>query len=168
MRFFSSLFVCVLFALSTVRGDDDIKPVPRLLIKAAHFVDPVTGGVKNDQAILIEGEKVKAVGSAADLTPTLPSGTRVIDLGQATVLPGLIDCHVHLSSNPGNYYEGILRRSSLDVATIMHLYARRTLLAGFTTVRNVGAPDYLDFSLRRRDQRRRRWRVRACCAAAYR
>ena len=138
-----------LLAASSSPGEEAAVPAPLLVIKAAHLVDPAAGMRRDNVAVVIAGDKVQQVGAAADLTPTLPPGTRIIDLGNATVLPGLIDCHVHLSSNPGNYYEGILRRSSLDVATIMHLYARRTLLAGFTTVRNVGATDYLDFSLRR-------------------
>ena len=142
-------FAFALFSTFTLWGAEPGQTPALLVIQAAHLVDPVTGDVKNDQAVVIEGDKVKATGPAATVTAGLPPGTKVIDLGNATLLPGLIDCHVHLSSNPGNYYEGILRKSSIDVATIMHLYARRTLLAGFTTVRNVGATDYLDFALRK-------------------
>ena len=131
-------------------AQDAPKPAaPVLVIKAAHFLDPAAGALRDDVAVVIEGEKIKSVGPAAQITIAVPPDAKTIDLGNATVLPGLIDCHVHLSSNPGKYYENILRRSSLDTATIMHVYARRTLLAGFTTVRNVGATDYLDFTLRR-------------------
>ncbi|MBE7157655.1 MAG: amidohydrolase family protein [Rhodospirillales bacterium] len=133
-----------------LRAQDAPKPtVQTLVIKAAHLIDPVAGTVQDNVAVVIDGDKIRSVGPAAQVTGTLPAGAKVIDLGKATVLPGLIDCHVHLSSNPGKYYEGILRQSSTDIATIMHLYARRTLFAGFTTVRNVGAVDYLDFALRR-------------------
>jgi imidazolonepropionase-like amidohydrolase len=124
-------------------------PLPLLVIKAAHWVDPVAGVVRENQAILIEGDKVKQAGSAADLTKALAPGVRVIDLGNATVLPGLIDCHTHITGQAENYYEDIFRKSPIDVATTSHIYARRTLLAGFTTIRNVGADEYTDIALRR-------------------
>ena len=149
MRTCLHLCLLALLAVATSRGDDNVKPAPLLVVKAAHFVDPVAGTVRDNAAVVIQGDKVKQIGTAAEVTASLPPDTKIIDLGNATVLPGLIDCHVHLSSNPGNYYEGILRKSSLDIAAVMHLYARRTLMAGFTTVRNVGATDYLDFALRR-------------------
>jgi imidazolonepropionase-like amidohydrolase len=123
-------------------------PLPLILVKAAHWVDPVAGVVRENQAILIEGDKVKQVGAAADLTKGLAPDVRVIDLGNATVLPGLIDCHTHVTGQPENYYEDIFRKSPIDVATTSHIYARRTLLAGFTTIRNVGAMEFTDIALR--------------------
>jgi imidazolonepropionase-like amidohydrolase len=122
--------------------------LPLILVKAAHWVDPVAGVVRDNQAILIEGDKVKQVGAAADLTKGLAPDVRVIDLGNATVLPGLIDCHTHVTGQPENYYEDIFRKSPIDVATTSHIYARRTLLAGFTTIRNVGAVEFTDIALR--------------------
>jgi imidazolonepropionase-like amidohydrolase len=123
-------------------------PLPLILVKAAHWVDPVAGVVRDNQAILIEGDKVKQVRAAADLTKGLAPDVRVIDLGNATVLPGLIDCHTHVTGQPENYYEDIFRKSPIDVATTSHIYARRTLLAGFTTIRNVGAVEFTDIALR--------------------
>ncbi len=123
-------------------------PLPQLLVRAAHFLDPAAGLVRDNQAILIEGDKIKQVGPAGDLTKGLSPDVRVIDLGDATVLPGLIDCHTHVTSQPENYYEDIFRKSPIDVATTSHIYARRTLLAGFTTIRNVGAEEYTDIALR--------------------
>ena len=63
-------------------------------------------------------------------------------------LPGLIDCHTHVTGQPENFYADIFRRSPIDEATTSHIYARRTLEAGFTTIRNVGADNYTDFALR--------------------
>jgi imidazolonepropionase-like amidohydrolase len=116
-------------------------------VKAARVIDTKSGTVLPDQIITIEGDKVKAVSAVA--ATTLPAGAHVIDLGNATVLPGLIDCHTHVTSQPENFYEDIFRKSPIDEATTSHLYAKRTLLAGFTTIRNVGAGNYLDFALRR-------------------
>lgn len=118
------------------------------VVKAARFIDPASGKVLADQAVLIEGDKVKAVGPAADVLKSLPAGAKLIDLGDVTVLPGLIDCHTHITSQPENFYEDIFRRSPIDEATTSHIYAKRTLLAGFTTIRNVGADNYTDFALR--------------------
>jgi imidazolonepropionase-like amidohydrolase len=123
-------------------------PAALVLVKSARVLDPVSGSVRENQAILIEGEKVKAIGAAADLTRNVSSETHVIDLGDVTVLPGLIDCHTHVTVQPENYYEDLFRKSPIDVATVSHIYARRTLLAGFTTIRNVGADEFTDMALR--------------------
>jgi imidazolonepropionase-like amidohydrolase len=128
----------------------EVKVSPWLVVKAAHLVEPVTGRVLADQAVVIEGDRIKAVVAATDLARVIPPGAsaRTIDLGGATLLPGLIDCHTHVTSQPENFYEDLFRRSPIDEAITAHLYARRTLAAGFTTIRNVGADNYVDFALR--------------------
>jgi imidazolonepropionase-like amidohydrolase len=121
-------------------------PTPPLtvLVKAGTLVDVVTGTVKKGQEILVENGVIREVG------PTLvaPVGTRIVDLSSKTVLPGLIDMHTHITSQPEDYYGDIFRRSPIDVAVSAHIYAKRTLEAGFTTLRVVGADEYIDVALR--------------------
>src|ERR1039457_5508278 len=64
----------------------------------------------------------------------------LVDLAAKPVLPGLIDVHTHVTSQPEDYYADRFRRSPIDVAVTAHVYARRTLEAGFTTLRVVGSP----------------------------
>src|SRR3989441_1231309 len=123
-------------------------PRPQVLIKAGRLLDPKAGTVLANQAILVEGDRVKETGPAATVAGHAAAGARVIDLGAATVLPGLIDCHTHITSDPGDYYEQLFRRSPIDEAVVAHVYARRTLEAGFTTIRNVGADEFVDVALR--------------------
>ncbi|MGO8970692.1 MAG: amidohydrolase family protein [Myxococcaceae bacterium] len=113
-------------------------------VKAAHLIDVKGERVISPAIVLIEGGRIAQVGTAV----TIPTGTKVIDLGEATLLPGLIDAHVHLTSVPENsgYKElGVsLPRETLYGAT----NALKTLLAGFTSARNVGAGGYSDVALR--------------------
>ncbi len=145
----------LLFLAALVWTAADAAHAAVTVIKVGHLVDPVGGTVKEHQVLVIEGDKIKAVGTAEEVTAAQElsvetlAGARTIDLGNATVLPGLIDCHTHLVYHPGNYTEGILRRSAIDQALVTHVYARRTLMAGFTTVRDVGAPEYIDLALKK-------------------
>ena len=129
-------------------GAADKAPAPgppaAVLVKAGALVDVVSGAVKRGQEILVENGVIVEVGP----NPVAPAGTRIVDLSRKTVLPGLIDVHTHITSQPEDYYADRFRRSPIDVAVAAHIYARRTLEAGFTTVRVVGAPEYIDVALR--------------------
>ncbi len=124
------------------------KPIPVTAILAARLIAPQTGTVLENPLVWVEGERFKAIGPASELRAKLPADARIVDLGHATLLPGLIDCHTHLTSQSRNYYEDRFRRSPIDTAVIAHVYARRTVEAGFTTVRDVGAREYVDIALR--------------------
>ncbi|MFN8580998.1 MAG: amidohydrolase family protein [Gemmatimonadaceae bacterium] len=113
-------------------------------VRAAHLIDPAHATTIDNAVVLIDGDTITAVGSKL----AVPAGYQVIDLGASTVLPGMIDVHTHLTSQRTEYYEGLFRRSPIDVAVTAHVNARKTLEAGFTSVRDVGAPEYVDVALR--------------------
>lgn len=113
------------------------------IIKAGKLIDVANSRVLEAQQILVQDNKIVEVGSRVNA----PAGATVIDLGNAWVLPGLIDCHVHITNENENYVDRF-KKSHIDAAVSAHVYARRTLEAGFTTVRNVGAPEFVDVALR--------------------
>ncbi len=116
-----------------------------VLLRAAAIVDTAAGALRAGEDVLVEGNRLVKVGKG--LQP--PPGAKLIELRGKTLLPGLIDCHTHVTGQPEDYYGDIFRRSPIDVAVTAHVYARRTLEAGFTTIRDVGAGEYIDVALKR-------------------
>ena len=119
----------------------------RLVLKAARLFDSERGQLVTPGLVVIEGERIAQVGGV------LPADAAVIDLGDSTLLPGLIDAHVHLTDESQDdfakaFVEQIFRFPTEEALTA-RVYARRTLLGGFTTVRNLGASDLTDFGLKR-------------------
>ena len=118
---------------------------PRVVVHAGKLVDVKNGKLLSDQAVVIQGDKIVSVGPVSDVNPV--ASDQVIELPKATVLPGLIDVHTHLTADPSFGYESLaisIPREALTGAK----NARITLNAGFTTVRNVGASGYTDVALR--------------------
>jgi imidazolonepropionase-like amidohydrolase len=109
-------------------------PPPVTAIRAGKFIDVEGGHALANQIILVRGTKIEAVG--ANLA--IPEGAKVIDLSKMTVLPGLIDCHTHLADLADAEPLKVLQRSAVEAAYTAIPNARVTLLAGFTTVRDVG------------------------------
>jgi imidazolonepropionase-like amidohydrolase len=136
-------FVCgaVLVCLPVLRTLAD---EPATLIKAARMIDGKSDRPISPAAVLIEKDRIIRVGASVEA----PAGARVIDLGPATLLPGLIDAHDHLTGVPEDSgYKALgvsLPREALHGAA----NAVKTLRAGFTSVRNVGASGYSDVALR--------------------
>jgi imidazolonepropionase-like amidohydrolase len=117
-----------------------------VVIRPGHLLDVKTGNTREGQAIVIDEDKIVSVGPAADVK--LVPGTETIDLPNATVLPGLIDAHTHLTFDNGQFGYQSLGISVPREALTGAKNARITLEAGFTTVRNVGASGYSDVALR--------------------
>ena len=116
-------------------------------VRAGWLVDVEAGKVLRDQLIVVRGDKIASVEAAPG---HVPAGARVIDLSKYTVAPGLIDCHTHLIGGETNADVLLpLERSAAQETLDGVVHARRTLLAGFTTVRDVGTfRAYLDVALR--------------------
>src|SRR5271168_728777 len=141
------LFVLILTGVCDAQTPKVSAPAD-IAIHAGKMLDVRTGNYLTDQIIWIEGDRIKAVGKAADIQRQMPADATVVDLSNSTVLPGLIDCHVHLTFAPNLIGPGGLRISYPREALIGARNARVTLEAGFTTVRNVGAGGYSDIALR--------------------
>ncbi len=134
------LLGCANFSLA-----QDGHPPKTVVVRAGHLLDVKSGRMLSNQTILIQGDKIAGVGDASH--QIVPADAIVIDLSNATVLPGLIDAHTHLTftTNFGYSRLGIsIPREALTGAR----NARVTLDAGFTTVRNVGADGFTDVALR--------------------
>jgi imidazolonepropionase-like amidohydrolase len=117
----------------------------RVVVRAGKLLDVKSGKLLANQVVVIQGDKIVSVGPESDVKTS--SDDTVIDLSHATVLPGLIDAHTHLTGDPKFGYEE-LAISIPREALIGAKNARVTLNAGFTTVRNVGARGYTDVALR--------------------
>jgi imidazolonepropionase-like amidohydrolase len=143
-----ALFVTLLATVASgALAQEAAAPPETIVLRAAHLFDSTGTALKSGGMIVVRGDRIVSVGAAE-----APPGARVIDLGDATLLPGFIDAHTHLTSQfDKDYYRGFynrVMRFPAEQALYGAQYARRTLDAGFTTVRNVGAEDFVDIGLR--------------------
>jgi imidazolonepropionase-like amidohydrolase len=144
---FLALALLSIPALLSAQGAPAPKPEV-IALKAARLFDGRGDAAVPNGVVIVEGGKIRAAGSGL----AIPAGARVIDLGDATLLPGLIDAHTHVTNeSTDEWLQGFFNNVSRDVAESAirsTANARKTLEAGFTTVRDVGSGDYIDVGLR--------------------
>jgi len=113
-------------------------------LRAARLLDVESGAIRTGQVVVVRGDRIESVGTS------VPPDATVIDLGDVTLLPGLIDAHTHLTYEiEGDWVNRGVTETAVDAALRGVRNASRTLRAGFTTVRDVGAPGFADVSLMR-------------------
>ena len=140
------LAVLAVHTVALAQSSGDAKQPARTLIRAGHLLDVHSGKVLDEQTIVVTGDKIAAVAPSASILAM--TGDKVIDLGSLTVLPGMIDVHTHITGNPDfDPYKELIGTDAKEAITGV-VNARTTLLAGFTTIRNVGAGGYTDVDLR--------------------
>src|SRR5688572_11416493 len=122
-----------LFLATALAATAQAQTVTLTAIKCGRLFDGKTLALQENAVLLIEGNKIRAVGRSV----AIPAEAKVIDLSQATVMPGLIDCHTHMFLHGINYDEAILKKSQQYRAIWASVAARKTLLAGFTSVRDI-------------------------------
>jgi imidazolonepropionase-like amidohydrolase len=143
-RLAAMAFICC----ASLSSAAPVTSAPAIVLKAKHLFDSVSGKLMEPGMVVVEGNKIQAVG--VDLK--VPEGAQVIDLGDATLLPGFIDAHVHLSNESSknwyeDWYDGLMRFPAEQAMYAAH-YAKVTLEAGITTVRDLGSSDYISLGLR--------------------
>ena len=141
------------FVTLCATGQESAKPAAsRTLVRAGHVLDVETGKLADNQTIVVVGDKIESVAPTASVAAR--PDDKVVDLGGMTVMPGLIDVHTHLTMNPD--FDPFREVTSTDAKEAINgvVNARSTLMAGFTSVRNVGAGGYVDCGFARRRELR--------------
>jgi imidazolonepropionase-like amidohydrolase len=139
---------------ATLQSQGQTQQPSSILVKAARLLDVRKGAYVENAGIWIEGERIKEVGPIADVQPHAPKDLKVVDLGRATVLPGLIDCHTHIMARfrdtDDGYTLSLVTKSQAFRALEGAFDARITLNAGFTSIRDVEneGSGYADVALR--------------------
>ena len=120
---------------------------PVTVIRAGRLVIGTGAPAIENAVVVVDGDHITAAGRAADVA--VPAGARIVDLSRYTVMPGLMDMHDHITSEPGDGGDSaVLKETAGHAAIYGVLNAKKTLDAGFTTVRNVGAIGYSDVALK--------------------
>jgi imidazolonepropionase-like amidohydrolase len=143
----AALLVLLLTHAPSIPLERESNGPPTILVRAKRMLDVKTGALVENAEIEVVGSKITAVRQG---TGAWPGTSRLIDLGDVTLLPGLIDMHTHLTGElgPDSANEPV-HETPADAAFKSVVFARRTLEAGFTTVRDLGSSDFVDVALMR-------------------
>jgi len=133
------LILVAMFAVTAAEAKDSY-------VTAGAMIDVVSGERTENVALIISDGKIAAVGKASDIE--MPDGATHVDLGDLTILPGLMDMHVHLAGDATRPFFASMSNSVARQAVIAVRNAERTLMAGFTTVRDVGDDGYVAIAVR--------------------
>jgi imidazolonepropionase-like amidohydrolase len=148
MRKTCGLILGMLLLVSGAGGQTQKPASKTYVLKAARLFDGKSSALVVPGLVIVSNGKITAVGPKA----TAPAGAEIVDLGEATLMPGFIDAHTHLTSMYSEDWKqntlDALQKTVAEQALDASSNARVTLLAGFTTVRDVGSRDYLDVGLR--------------------
>jgi imidazolonepropionase-like amidohydrolase len=142
-----SLSMCAAgFTLAASAQSSGAASGKRTLVKAGHVLDVKTGKLVDAQTVVVVGDTIQSIAPTASVSAQ--PGDTVVDLGRLTILPGLIDVHTHLTMNTD--FDPYRELTSTDAKEAINgvVNARATLMAGFTSARNVGASGYTDIDLR--------------------
>ncbi len=147
---FISITLILLVIPTLVRAQEEPKGTGTVVLRAARLIDGTGASAISPGIVVVTDEKIVAVGSPD--TIKIPAGAKTIDLGDVTLLPGFIDCHTHIIGrqlgDPANDTAEVKDYDSYG-AILGVGNAKKTLMAGFTTIRNVGAPNFDDMALRK-------------------
>jgi imidazolonepropionase-like amidohydrolase len=141
---YTRIIVALLFFAAGLRLGAAPNDTPAVALRCGHLLDVSSGSLIDNAVILTAGGRITGAGAGL----AIPAGAQVVSLPEGTCLPGLIDVHVHLTGDPTKHgYQAL--GISVPRSTITGVKsARQTLLAGFTTVRNLGADGYSDVAVR--------------------
>jgi imidazolonepropionase-like amidohydrolase len=147
-RFSLFLFLGTIAFLPAFAQTPAPSPTPKTVyIRAGHLFDGTGDKARDNMVIVVVGERIQSVAPASSVN--IPAGATVVDLSHATVLPGLIDCHTHLGARADRYDEiNNFKNTPFQSAFAAVVNARKTLEAGFTSVRDVGSLPFLAVDLR--------------------
>ncbi len=147
MKRFFVFFLFLISVLPAIAQQPQKTATRTVYIRAGRLFDGTGDQVRENMVIVVSGDRIQNVASAGALT--IPAGATVIDLSNATVLPGLIDCHTHLGARADRYDEIYnFKDTPLQSAFAAVVNSRKTLEAGFTSVRDVGSEPFLAVDLR--------------------
>ncbi|HEY5162898.1 MAG TPA: amidohydrolase family protein, partial [Terriglobales bacterium] len=146
-RILAILLLSAAALAQTASRKNEPNPPRMVYVRAGRLLDMTGDAARQNVVIVVKDDRIDQVAPAAQVQ--IPAGATVVDLSNATVLPGLIDCHTHLTGRADQYNELLIFKwTPFKAGMYGEVNARKTLLAGFTTVRDVGSAPFAAVDLR--------------------